>query len=65
MSAASAADDIKVAAPAATKNLTLRIGFVLLSGEADGTPHIKNSRWGRWQRMLKRHLTLIIKVDDF
>jgi hypothetical protein len=35
MSAASTADDIKVAAPAATKNLTQRIGFVLLSGEAD------------------------------
>jgi hypothetical protein len=35
MSAAEAIDDNIDAAPAATKNLTLRIGFVLLSGEAD------------------------------
>jgi hypothetical protein len=35
MSAANAADDSRDAAPAATKYLTLRIGFVLLSGEAD------------------------------
>src|SRR3954452_17235974 len=35
MSAAIAAWDNKVAAPAAMMNLTLRIGFVLLSGEAD------------------------------
>jgi hypothetical protein len=35
MSAANAADDNMDAAPAATRNLTLRIGFVLLSGEAD------------------------------
>jgi hypothetical protein len=45
MSAAKAIDDNIDAAPAATKNLTLRIGFVLLSGEAEsGGPHIKNSR---------------------
>jgi hypothetical protein len=35
MSAANAAEDNKVAAPAAMKDLTLRMGFVLLSGEAD------------------------------
>ena len=35
MSAAKAAVDISEAAPAAIKNLTLRIGFVLLAGEAD------------------------------
>ena len=35
MSAANATDDNRDAAPAATRNLTLRIGFVLLSGEAD------------------------------
>ena len=35
MSAANAACDNKVAAPAAMKDLTLRMGFVLLSGEAD------------------------------
>ena len=35
MSAANAADDSRDAAPAATRNLTLRIGFVLLSGEAN------------------------------
>jgi hypothetical protein len=45
MSAAKATDDNNDAAPAATKNLTLRIGFVLLSGEADnGGPTSKNSR---------------------
>ena len=35
MSAAKAADDNRDAAPAATIYFTLRIGFVLLSGEAD------------------------------
>jgi hypothetical protein len=34
MSAASAAVEIRDAAPAAMKYLTLRIGFVLLAGEA-------------------------------
>jgi hypothetical protein len=34
MSAANAADDSRDAAPAATRNLTLRICFVLLAGEA-------------------------------
>ena len=65
MSAAETADEIKVAAPAAIINLTLRICFALLSGEADSTPHMKNSRPERSHQMLKRHLTLIIKVDDF
>jgi len=41
MSAANAADDIKLAAPAAMKNFTLRIGFVLLSGEADRDASLK------------------------
>jgi hypothetical protein len=45
MSAANADDDNKVAAPAAMNDLTLRMGFVLLSGEADSKrPHFKNSR---------------------
>jgi hypothetical protein len=45
MSAANAAWDNNVAAPAAMKDLTLRMGFVLLSGEADcNGPHFKNSR---------------------
>ena len=45
MSAANAADDNRDAAPAAIRNLTLRIGFVLLSGEADnGGLTSKNSR---------------------
>jgi hypothetical protein len=45
MSAAYAIDDNRDAAPAATRNLTLRIGFVLLSGEADnGGLTSKNSR---------------------
>ncbi len=34
MSAANAAEDSRDAAPAAMRNLTLRIGFVLLAGEA-------------------------------
>jgi hypothetical protein len=34
MSAAKATDDNRDAAPAARRDLTLRIGFVLLSGEA-------------------------------
>jgi hypothetical protein len=45
ISAASTADDNSDAAPAAIKTLTLRIGFVLLSGEAgNGGPTPKNSR---------------------
>jgi hypothetical protein len=65
MSAANAIDDDSDAAPAATKNLTLRIGFVLLTGEADsGGPHIEKLTAGRCHQMLKRHLTLIIKVDN-
>ena len=45
MSAANATDDNRDAAPAAMRDLTLRIGFVLLSGEADcERPHFKNSR---------------------
>jgi hypothetical protein len=65
ISAANAADDNNSdAAPAAIKNLTLRIGFVLLSGEADNgglTPEKLTDE--RWQQILKRHLTLIFKVD--
>jgi hypothetical protein len=34
MSAANAIEEIRVAAPAARRDLTLRIGFVLLAGEA-------------------------------
>jgi hypothetical protein len=45
MSAANAIDDNRDAAPAATRNLTLRIGFVLLAGEADnGGLTSRNSR---------------------
>jgi hypothetical protein len=45
MSAANAIDDNRDAAPAARTDLTLRIGFVLLSGEADnGGLTSKNSR---------------------
>jgi hypothetical protein len=45
MSAANAIDDNNDAAPATTRDLTLRIGFVLLTGEADnGGPTSKNSR---------------------
>src|SRR6266702_4900295 len=62
MSAANATDDNRNAAPAATKNLTLRMGFVLLSGEAAAeTPHQKLTG-GRWHQILKRRLTLIFKV---
>jgi hypothetical protein len=41
MSAADATDDNRDAAPAAMRNLTLRIGFVLLAGEADKASHRK------------------------
>jgi hypothetical protein len=34
MSAANAIDEIRVAAPAARRDLTQRIGFVLMAGEA-------------------------------
>jgi hypothetical protein len=63
MSAANAVDDNRDAAPAAIRNLTLRIGFVLLSGEADEASHQKLTS-GRWHQILKRYLTLIFKVDN-
>src|SRR3954454_24809615 len=63
MSAANAPDDSRDAAPAAIRNLTLRIGFVLLSGEADEASHQKLTA-GRCHQILKRHLTLIFKVDN-
>src|SRR5476649_2604805 len=63
MSAANAPDDNRDAAPAAIRNLTLRIGFVLLSGEADEASHQKLTS-GPWHQILKRHLTLIFKVDN-
>jgi hypothetical protein len=61
MSAANAIEDNKDAAPATTKIFTLRIGFVLLAGEADG-PTSKLTP-GRCHQMFKRRLTLILKVD--
>src|SRR5580698_3094339 len=63
MSAANAPDDNRDAAPAAIRTLTLRIGFVLLSGEADEASHQKLTS-GRCHQILKRHLTLIFKVDN-
>jgi hypothetical protein len=64
MSAAKATDDNKDAAPAAKKYLTLRIGSALFSGKAAiGGPTSKLTG-ERWQEMLKRHLTLIFKVDN-
>jgi hypothetical protein len=64
ISAANAIDEIRDAAPAARRDLTLRIGFVLWAGEANTrAPRSGNSRIGRWQQMLKRYLTLIFKVD--
>jgi hypothetical protein len=62
MSAAEAIDDNSDAAPAAMKNLTLRIGFVLLAVRQTA-PHRKLTP-GRWHQMLKRRLTLIFKVDN-
>jgi hypothetical protein len=65
MSAANAIDGNRDAAPAATRDLTLRMGFVLLAGEArQRRPHIKKLTAGRWQQILKRRLTLIFKVDN-
>src|ERR1700687_1466109 len=61
MSAANATDDNRDAAPAAMRNLTLRIGFVLLAGEADKAPLLKLTG-GRWHQIIKRRLTLIFKV---
>src|ERR1043166_3468212 len=63
ISAAKAPDDTRDAAPAAIRNLTLRIGFVLLSGEADEASHQKLTA-GRCHQIVKRHLTLIFKVDN-
>src|ERR1700749_2457006 len=63
MSAANAPDDNRDAAPAAIRTLTLRIGFVLLSGEADEASHQKLTS-GRCHQILKRYLTLIFKVDN-
>jgi hypothetical protein len=65
MSAASAAVDNNDAAPAAMRNLTLRIGFVLLAGEAKRRPHIEKLTAGRCHEILKYRLTLIFKVDVF
>jgi hypothetical protein len=66
MSAANAIDEISDAAPAARRDLTLRIGFVLMAGEAK---YERLTFWkltgGRCQQMFKRHLTLIFKVDFF
>jgi hypothetical protein len=63
MSAAYATDDNRDAALAAMRNLTLRIGFVLLAGEADKAS-LQKPTAGRCHQMFKRHLTLIFKVDN-
>jgi hypothetical protein len=47
MSAANAAWDNRVAAPAATRDITLRISFVLLSGEADCEKGLTSKTHGR------------------
>jgi hypothetical protein len=64
MSAANATDDNRDAAPAATRNLTLRMGFVLLSGEATAEASHQKLTAGRCHQILKRRLTLIFKVDN-
>src|SRR5215472_17183008 len=51
--------------PAAIINLTLRIGIVLLAGEATTDASHRKSTCGRCQQKLKQHLTLIFKVDIF
>jgi hypothetical protein len=64
ISAANAVDEIRVAAPATRRDLTLRIGFVLLAGEAKcGRLTFWKLTGGRSHQMFKRHLTLIFKVD--
>src|SRR3954463_7865878 len=63
ISAGKAPGESRDAAPAAIRILTLRIGFVLLSGEADEASHQKLTA-GRCHQILKRHLTLIFKVDN-
>src|SRR3954451_6151056 len=64
MSAANATDDNRDAAPAARRVLTLRMGFVLLSGEATAEASHQKLTVGRCHQMLKRRLTLIFKVDN-
>jgi hypothetical protein len=64
MSAANAIDEIRVAALAVRRNLTLRIGFVLLAGEANTDAPLQKLTAGPSHQKLKRHLTLIIKVDN-
>src|SRR3954471_23618313 len=63
MSAAKAKVENRVAAPAAIKDLTLRIGFVPLASEAFGNGLTSQLTAVKSQQMLKQHLTLIIKVD--
>ncbi|WP_456777177.1 hypothetical protein [Bradyrhizobium sp. USDA 4369] len=64
MSAAKAKVENREAAPAAIKDLTLRIGFVPSAGEAIGKrgPTSKLT-FVQSHQMLKQRLTLIIKVD--
>jgi transposase-like protein len=65
MSAANAVVDNNDAALAAMRNLTLRIGSVLLAGEADKESLTsKNPRREPSHQNLKRRLTLIFKVDN-
>jgi hypothetical protein len=64
MSAANATDDSRDAAPAAARDLTLRIDFVLLSGEAAAEAPRQKPTGGRSQQIFKRRLTLIFKVDN-
>jgi hypothetical protein len=66
ISAANAIDEISDAAPAARRDLTLRIGFVLMAGEAKcRCLTFWKLTAGRSHQMFKRHLTLIFKVDFF
>jgi hypothetical protein len=65
MSAANAAVDNIEAAPAAIRNLTLRIlAFVLLPREATADASQSKTEVRGSHQMLKCRLTLIIKVDN-
>ena len=64
MSAAKAKVENREAAPAAIKDLTLRIGFVPLAGEAIRSSGPTSQLTAvQSHQILKQRLTLIIKVD--
>jgi hypothetical protein len=62
MSAAKAVDESIEAAPAASINFTLRIGAIPFSRPAIGLSKTQKLTPDKYQRILKRPLSLILKV---